>query len=390
MGASTLHSSPSPPAAHGVRAAFDVLERLVAEGYVPGASAAAGTAAGTLQRGQFGAAELVPQQRPLREDALFDLASVTKTVTATLALILVERGRLHLDQRVASILRPFGALGKGQVTVRHLLTHTSGLRSGLPEWKDLHAHGEERRPVFQSICRQPLAQPPGTAVVYSDIGYFTLGEVIAAAGGEALDVLARHELFEPLGMAEAQFCPAAALHDRCVATEAVASRGGTIVGRVHDRTAAAHGGVAGHAGLFATRRDLERFCRFWLGMGQLEGRRVLSPATVAAATRDQTGLCGPHPHRGFGWVLQPNPQWPSADLCSPSAYGHTGFTGTSLVIDPQVGRFAVLLTNRVHPSRENGSLERVAAVRARFHNAVWAADLGQESSTGGIGASATR
>ncbi len=361
----------------------------MAQGYVPGASAAAGTADGTLFRAHFGAAELTPQRRPLREDALFDLASVTKTVTATLALILVERGRLHLNQRVASILPPFGALGKDQVTVRHLLAHTSGLPSGLSEWNDLHAHGEERqarRPVFQSICRLPLAQPPGAAVIYSDVGYFTLGEVVAAAGGAALDVLARRELFAPLGMAEAQFCPPATLHHRCVATEVVAGRGGTIVGRVHDRTAMAQGGIAGHAGLFATCRDLERFCRFWLGAGQREGQRVLSPATIAAATRDQTGLFGPHPHRGLGWVLQPNPQWPGADLCSPAAYSHTGFTGTSLVIDPQAGRFVVLLTNRVHPSRDNGSQERVGVVRARFHNAVWAADLGQYSDAGASGA----
>lgn len=366
-----------------MRAAFGVLEDLVAKGYVPGASAAVGTADRTLHRAHFGAAELTPQQRPLRADALFDLASVTKTITATLALMLVERGRLQLDQRVASILPPFGAVGKDQITVRHLLTHTSGLRSGLPEWKDLHAHGEERRPVFQAICQLPLMQPAGTAVAYSDIGYLTLGEVVAAAGGAALDVLAQHELFAPLGMTEAQFCPPAALHDRCVATEVVASRGGTIVGRVHDRTATAQGGIAGHAGLFATCRDLECFCRFWLGMGQFEGHRVLSPATIAAATRDQARLAEPHPHRGFGWVLQPNPQWPPADLCSPAAYGHTGFTGTSLVIDPKAGRFAVLLTNRVHPSRNSDSLERVGTVRARFHNAVWAADLGQYSGAGG-------
>src|SRR5262249_17381355 len=162
--------------------------------------------------------------------------SVTKTVTATLALMLVERGRLHLDQRVASILPGFGARGKDGVTVHHLLTHTSGLRSGLPQWKDLHANGEERLPAFHLVSALPLARPPGTAVGYSDVGYFTLGEVVAAAGGAPLDRLMRRELLGPLGMDETCYCPPAAVHDRCVATETVPSRGGTIVGRVHDRT----------------------------------------------------------------------------------------------------------------------------------------------------------
>ncbi len=128
-------------------------------------------------------------------------------------------------------------------------------------------------------------------------------------------------------------------------------------------------GVSGHAGLFATCTDLERFCRLWLNNGTLDGQRLLSPAIVRTATRNQTGLPW---SRGYGWVLQPNPLWPAAELCSLQAYGHTGFTGTSMVIDPQHGIFAILLTNRVHPTRD-GTLEKMSTVRARFHNAVWAA-----------------
>jgi CubicO group peptidase (beta-lactamase class C family) len=164
---------------------------------------------------------------------------------------------------------------------------------------------------------------------------------------------------------------------RAAAAEVAPGRGGNLAGEVHDGMAATAGGVAGHAGLFSTAGDLERFCRTWLGAGTLEGRRFLSPATVAAATRDQTGGAvdpeGRPAHRGLGWVLQSNARWLPAVLCSPAAYSHTGFTGTSLLVDPAAGYFAVLLTNRVHPTRGDGSLDRITSLRARFHNAVAAA-----------------
>jgi serine-type D-Ala-D-Ala carboxypeptidase len=362
-------------------AAFDVLARCVDQGLVPGAVAAAGTAAGTLHRAAFGHAELAPDRRPMHEDALFDLASCTKiVVTTTLALRLLDRGALSLGHRVASILPAFGAEAgtggagaKAEVTVRHLLTHTSGLRSGLtallPEGPAAVPPADPQLEVLDAIYRRPLAHPPGSAVVYTDLGYILLGAVVEAVAGAPLDVLARDEIVAPLGLPDATYNPPPALRGRCVATETVPARGGTLVGTVHDETAARMGGVAGHAGLFATCAGLERYCRLWLNEGTLDGTRLLSPAAVRAATRDRTS---PPASRGFGWVLQPNPLWPSADLCSPRAYGHTGFTGTSMVIDPEEGLFAVLLTNRVHPTRE-GTLEKIVAVRARFHNAVWAA-----------------
>jgi CubicO group peptidase (beta-lactamase class C family) len=341
--------------------------------------AAAGTAEETLFRAAYGQAQLTPRTRPMPEDALFDLASLTKiVVTAPLLLRYVEQGRLFLDQPVAGVLPAFGALGKAQVTLRHLLTHTSGL----PAWRDLRALAPARGPTGSPPTAPPtpaalgrildtaLERPPGKAVVYSDLGYIALGAVLAEVGGAPLDVLARREVLGPLGMRGARYRPGPAGRARAVATEVVPERGGALVGEVHDENAAALGGVSGHAGLFATCADLERFCRLWLGQGHLEGRRFLSPATVRAATRDHTGG---EARRGLGWVLQPNPLWVPADLCSPAAYSHTGFTGTSLLLDPEPGIFAVLLTNRVHPTREGGSAAAVRAVRARFHNAVWAA-----------------
>lgn len=355
-----------------------MLAQCVQDGLVPGAAAAVGTAEGTLHQAKYGCAQLTPERRPLREDALFDLASVTKIVaTTTLALRYLEQGKLHLDQRAAAVLPPFGALGKQNVTVRRLLTHTSGLPSPVSGWRERFFRGEWHPPIWDLICRQPLRWTPGSTVFYSDIGFFTLGLLLAEVGGAPLDELVRREVFEPLGMSDTQFCPPAAVRDRVAATEVVPTRGGAVAGAVHDEMAASAGGVCGHAGLFSTCADLARFCRAWLGTGRLDGQRFLSAASVAAATRDQTGGAvdrdGFPARRGLGWVLQPNPRWVGADLCSPVAYSHTGFTGTSLLIDPAAGIFAVLLTNRVHPTRHGGSAGRITSLRTRFHNAVWAA-----------------
>ena len=267
---------PSPGALSGEARALDpafaLLEAAVERGEVPGAVAAVGRAQGTLRRGHFGSAELAPQPRPMPEDALFDLASLTKVVaTTTLALRLLEQGALSLDQRVAAVLPAFGAAGKEQITIRHLLSHTSGMASPASGWRERWEAGEANPPIWDLICQAPLRHPPGSVVLYSDSGFFTLGVLLAEIGGGPLDVLARREVFDPLGLRETQFCPPQAARARTVATETKPRRGGTIVGTVHDEMAAAVGGVAGHAGLFSTCHDLERYCRMWLGGGRLDG-----------------------------------------------------------------------------------------------------------------------
>ncbi|HEU5316442.1 MAG TPA: serine hydrolase domain-containing protein [Chloroflexota bacterium] len=347
---------------------FDLLRRSVDDGLVPGAAAAVGTVDGTLRAEAFGAAQLTPRKRALDVEMLFDCASLTKiVVTTTLALQAIEEGALFLNQKVAALLPEFGAAGKGDVTVRHLLTHTSGL----PAWIDLAAAGKTRAGALRAVFEAPLAQPAGTAVVYSDLGFITLGEALSRALNAPLHRLARQRIFEPLAMRGARYRPTESDRKRCVTTEVMKERGGAITGRVHDENCATLGGVAGHAGLFAPLADLERFCRMWLNDGQLDGRRVLSRAAVEAATRDQTQGVDPLARRGLGWVLQPNGFWPAADLASPRTFSHTGFTGTSLVIDPERGLYAVLLTNRVHPTRGGDSADRIRTVRARFHNAAW-------------------
>ena len=244
-------------------------------------------------------------------------------------------------------------------------------------WREQFSRGAPHPLILDLICRTPLERPTGEAVHYSDSGFFILGALVVAASGAPLDELVRREVTQPLGLTDTVFRPPPRLRARSATTEVVPGRGGAVCGSVHDEIAATAGGVAGHAGLFSTCHDLERFCRMWLGTGTLDGKRFLSQAAVAAATLDQTadgvGPGGCAARRGLGWVLQPNGRWVGADLCAPAAYGHTGFTGTSLLIDPAAGIFAVLLTNRVHPTRHGGSAERIAALRSRFHNAVWAA-----------------
>ena len=371
--------------------AFAQLEQDVAAGLVPGVAAAVGTKDGPLRLAHYGFAQLPPRRRNLEEDALLDLASLTKVVcTATLALRLLEQGVIFLGQRISSVLPAFGAMGKEDVTVRHLLTHTAGINSGLPEVHAVRARmlaanvvkeadtlRATRLPVLEIACAQPLHCPIGSSFFYTDSGYLVLGAFLAAAAGTPLDELARREVFEPLGMADTHYVLTEWHRKRAAATEVVPGRGGTLVGEVHDEMAALARGVSGHAGLFSTCADLERFCRMWLNHGTIDGIRFLSPASVETATRDQTHATtsreGAPAHRGLGWSVPPNPRWHGGSTCSPRSYGHTGFTGTSLLIDPEAGLHVVLLTNRVHPTRDGGSAERASAVRRRFYDLVFGA-----------------
>jgi len=347
---------------------FETLRRGVEEGLVPGAAAAAGTPDVTLLSEHMGWAQLQPRKRRLRESMRFDVASLTKVVvTTTLVLQAIERGDLFLHQRVAAVVPEFGAAGKEDITVRQLLTHTSGL----PAWQDLTTTGRTRASALQQVWETPLARPAGTEVIYSDLGFITLGVVLERVTGTSLEKLAQSDVFDRLGMKDTGFRPPAKQRVDFVTTEVIEQRNGAITGIVHDDNALTLGGVSGHAGLFTTLADLELFCRAWLREGQDARGRLLSAAAVKAAIRDQTGGVDRANRRGLGWVLQPNGFWPAADLASTAAYSHTGFTGTSIVIDPERGLYAILLTNRVHPTREAGSADRVRILRARFHNAVW-------------------
>ncbi|MEM1852646.1 MAG: serine hydrolase [Thermofilaceae archaeon] len=345
-----------------------LLTRLVEAGCFPGAVLLVARSSRVVLHRAYGYSQLFPEKRPMTTDAVFDLASLTKVVATTpVVLRLVERGELSLDDPVSTYFPAFSSGSKARVRVWHLLTHTSGLPAHLP----LYSLLSRREEVYSYVASVNLEYEPGSKVVYSDLGFILLGRIIEMVTGESLDRVVSELVLKPLGMRETTFNPEGDLKERAVATEFCRLRGRVLKGEVHDENAWFMGGVAGHAGLFSTAADLAVYAQMWLNKGSFNGVRVLSPLTVELATRNHTQ--GLNECRGLGWALNCRP-CSCGDLMSPRAYGHTGFTGTSLWIDPELGIFIVLLTNRVHPTRENQCIQRA---RRLIHNAVLASIVGE-------------
>jgi CubicO group peptidase (beta-lactamase class C family) len=280
----------------------------------------------------------------------------------TAMMQLVEQDRVELDAPVARYLPEFTGDGKDRVTIRHLLTHSSGL----PSWRPLYKEAAAADTAIAIVLATPLDTVPGARMVYSDLGAILLGKVVERVSGETLDAyLARH-VFGPLGMTSTMYRPDASVHDRVAPTEFDPWRQRHIRGEVHDENAFMLGGVSGHAGLFSTAADLTRFARMMLAGGVLDGVRLLRPSTIAQFTAVQDpGLS----HRALGWET-PSGQNSAGSAMSARAFGHTGFTGTSLWMDPERGAFVLLLTNRVNPSRQN---TRIGLVRIALADAAIAA-----------------
>lgn len=341
--------------------ALKLVESAVAGGEIPGAVVLVGRREGDPSGPlAFGSAALKPQPRPMTPDTIFDLASLTKVVATTLVCwACLERGLLRLDDEVRSLLPGFRAAG---VRVRHLLTHTSGLPAGL----DLRAAGRDPAERLAVVLSEPPTAPPGRSVLYSDLGYIALAALLNAVAGRSLPDLARDMVFGPLGMTETRWLPPPEWRPRIAATEWADDLQAHAWGIVHDENTRALGGIAGHAGLFAPAADLGRLGRALLN----GGGPVLRPRTVEAMTANVT----PHLNedRTLGWQARGRGGNAAGDLMTPAAYGHTGFTGTSLWIDPLLGLYAILLTNRVHLGRER-SARAIIRLRPRFHNAVVAA-----------------
>ncbi len=336
--------------------AFELVESFVASGRIPGAVVAVGRRGVLVGPRAYGWAQLVPEsrRRPMTADTLFDLASLTKPmVTAVAIMRLVEMGELSLDDTVARWLPEVADGREGRrwaprVTVWHLLTHTSGL----PGHLRLYERYDGVDGMLSGLGQTPVGHAPGTAVEYSCAGFILLGEIVRRASGHPLDSFAREYVFRPVGMQAACFNPPPEWAARCAATERYPGTSAVVVGRVHDRNARAMGGVSGNAGLFATAEDVARFAWTMVCEGSADDVRVLRPESVREMRRLQTaGLGAP---RGLGWVVRDGDEQSSGGrVMSPSAFGHTGFTGTSLWIDPQSGAFFVLLTNAIHPTRDN-------------------------------------
>jgi CubicO group peptidase (beta-lactamase class C family) len=306
----------------------------------------------------FGERAGAPRPEPMTTDTIFDMASLTKVMaTAPSILLLVERGKIRLDDRVKRYLSEFTGGGKDAVTVRQLLTHYSGLR---PDF-DLSVPWEGYGAALAELWKETARQEPGKEFVYSDLNFIALGEVVQRVSGRPLDGFARENLYQPLGMTETAFRPPAEWRPRVAPTESRARsleylKGNAppglsqevLRGSVHDPTAWRMGGVAGHAGLFSSARDVAIYAQMLLNRGTYAGRRVLSPSGVAAMTRPQNPRSG-SAQRGLGWDLDSPHSVPRGDLFA-GGFGHTGFTGTSLWVHPASETFLLILSSRLYPN----------------------------------------
>ncbi|MBL8138779.1 MAG: DUF1343 domain-containing protein [Acidobacteria bacterium] len=344
-----------------------IVAKGIADGRMPGAVVVVGRGDTVLFEKAYGQRAVAPLAEPMTLDTVFDMASLTKVVATTTAVMqLVERGVFRLTDPVASWVPGFERFGKGGITIRHLLTHVSGLRPDVDlgdPWKGYDAAIDlAKDEVPQSL--------PGERFVYSDINFFLLGHIVAQASGLPLERYTAERVFGPLGMSDTGFLPPIERVGRIAPTERCrfldawpckAPEVEPLRGVVHDPTARRMGGVAGHAGLFSTARDMTRFARMLLGGGALGPRRVLAPLTVAKMIAPATPAGLPST-RGLGWDLDTSFSSNRGELMPVGSFGHTGFTGTSLWVDPRTKLFVIFLSSRLHPDG-NGD---VGAVRARI------------------------
>ena len=335
-----------PPQEVGIDAwHLNQIDVVVAEGLstarMPGCVVLVGRQNKIVLLRAYGLRRVLPTPVAMTADTVFDLASLTKPVaTATSVMVLVDRGRVRLDERVATYLPEFGRNGKDEITVFQLLTHQSGLVPDNP----LRDYADGPRKAWERICDLRPRAEPGTTFIYSDVGYIVLGELVRRVSGKGLGRFAHEHLFAPLGMTETGYLPGKPLRRRSAPTEQRDGR--WITGEVHDPRAHRLGGVAGHAGLFATAADLARYASMMLGGGALGDARILSRDALAAMTK---GYPVPGGLRGLGWDVRTGYSSNRGEAFSDTAFGHGGFTGTVLWIDPELDLFVVFLSSRLHP-----------------------------------------
>lgn len=320
----------------------ETLQRAVERRVIPGAVFWIEREGQTI-RGAIGRRAVIPRREAMSEDTIFDLASLTKVVaTAPSVMLLLEQGRIRLDDGVAEHLPEFAGEQRERITLRHLLTHVSGLKPSLP--KEPAWTGYETG--VRLACVSVPEHGPGEVFRYSDINFILLGEVVRRVSGLPLPEFARRHLFEPLAMKDTGFNPAPALRGRIAPTERD-ERKVMLRGMVHDPSARRMGGVAGHAGLFGTAADLARFGRMILNGGELDGARVLRAETVRRMTAVQTPVAMLE-KRGLGWDIDSRYSRPRGALFPIGSFGHTGFTGTCMWMDPFSRTFFVFLSSRLH------------------------------------------
>ncbi|HEX3143358.1 MAG TPA: exo-beta-N-acetylmuramidase NamZ domain-containing protein [Pyrinomonadaceae bacterium] len=354
-----------------------VIAESIARKELPGAVVLVGRHGKVVWRKAYGARAVEPMREAMTADTIFDLASLTKVVaTTTSIMILIEQGQVRLSDAVIQFIPEMKGEGRDAVTIEQLMTHMSGFA---PDF-DLRDRWTGYDEAIKRLYREPLRNSPGTRFVYSDINYIALGEVVHRVSGLMLDEFARRNIFAPLGMRDTGFNPDAKLRTRVAPTEKrrgqmnylgdsgadAGSEGDQwLRGQVHDPTSFRMNGVAGHAGLFSTADDLAIFCQMLLSGGVYNGTRILSPLTIGAMTQphavSETGAA-----RGLGWDIASSFSSNKGDLFPLGSFGHTGFTGTSIWIDPASDSFLIFLSNRVHPDGKGD----VGALRGRVASIV--------------------
>jgi uncharacterized protein YbbC (DUF1343 family)/CubicO group peptidase (beta-lactamase class C family) len=368
LAAATLSAQSFP----GGSALDDVINLAIEQGRLPGAVVLVGHNGQVVYRKAYGKRALIPQPEAMTVDTIFDCASLTKVIATTSSLMkLFEQGKFRLSDKVTDYIPEFQG-GKSDITIRNLFTHFSGMAPDVPlkdPWSG-YEHG-----IHLATIDKPT-NPPGVRFVYSDINFILLGEIVHRLSGQMLSEYARQNVFLPLGMKDTMFQPPAALVPRIAPTERPTKTAAPLRGVVHDPTARNMGGVAGHAGMFSTADDLARFAQMMIDGGTISGTRIFSPLTVAKFIEPQTPPDQPI-LRGLGWDLDSPFSSNRGELFPIGSFGHTGFTGTSVWIDPSTKTYVILLANSVHPDLRPA----ITALRSRVAT-IAAAGIG--ASTQGV------
>ena len=341
----------------------DIIAEGLAEKRMPGCVVCIGRRGKIVLLKAYGKKQLKPTELPMTTDTVFDMASITKPVaTATSIMLLIERGQLRLGDKVASLMPEFAVNDKDGITIHDLLTHQSGL---LPD-NALADYQNGREEALRKIYELKLQAPTGSRFIYSDVNYILLGEIVRKLSGQSVHEFSRDNIYQPLGMKDTGYLPGEPQRSRAAPTEE--RDGKWMQGEVHDPRAFKLEGVAGHAGLFSTAEDLAIYAQMMLRGGEYEGKRILSPRTVAKMT---TAYRVPGGLRGLGWDKRTGYSSNRGELMSESAFGHGGFTGTVMWIDPELELFVIFLSNRVHPDGKGlvnplaGRIGSVAAAAIR-------------------------
>lgn len=340
---------------------IDFLQNEINKKHIPGAAIQVNHKGKSILKEALGwRIDFEEECEPMQLDTVFDLASLTKVV-ATLPSILklLDEGEIGLNDTISHFIPEFSLNNKAEITLLNLLTHTSGLKSH----RRFYQENLNKEEIFEEIYKETLEYEPGTKVVYSDLGFILLSKIVEIVTQSKFEEFVTKEIFEPLEMNETTFLPKFPA-DRYAATEFAPSINTYKLGVVHDENANALGGISGHAGLFSTLSDLNNYVSMLENKGIFDGKRVLSENAIQLSKKNLTSSL--NEMRGLGWQLKTDSETSCGDYFSKKSFGHTGFTGTSLWIDPEVDLSVILLTNRVHYGRE----PYILRLRPRLHNII--------------------